>query len=64
MRSHDPSESLITILQSTSFLLQHYGSSVHEPTLSELQRHIAVAVTQFKSHAHADFEGRNVSEAQ
>jgi len=64
MRRNDPSESLITILQSTSFLLQHYGNSVHEPTLSELQHLIAVAVTQFKAHAHTDFGGQNSSGTQ
>lgn len=56
MRSYDPSETLVTILQSTSFLLRHYGNSAHEPALSELQHLIAVSVTQFKAHAHVNFE--------
>ncbi len=57
MRNFDPSETLITILQSTSFLLRHYGNNAHEPAMSELQHLIPVAVTQFKAHAHVNFEG-------
>jgi len=64
MRRNDPSETLITILQSTSFLLQHYGNSVHEPTLSELQHLISIAVTQFKAHDHADLGGQNSAGTQ
>jgi hypothetical protein len=62
MRSYDPLETLINILQSTSFLLQHYGNSVHEPTLSELEQLIAVAVTQLKAQAHANSKGLNATE--
>ena len=64
MRRNDPSETLITILQSTSFLLQHYGNSVHEPTLSELQHLISIAVTQFKAHVHTGLGAQNSSGTQ
>jgi hypothetical protein len=34
MRSYNSSEILISVLRSTSFLLEHYGYSKHDPSLA------------------------------
>jgi hypothetical protein len=49
MRSYNSSEILISVLRSASFLLQHYGYNGHDPSLSELQRSLGLAVSQLEA---------------
>jgi hypothetical protein len=42
------SEALISILRSTSFLLEHYGYGGHDPSLRELQRTILRAISNLQ----------------
>jgi len=37
LMSNEPSSTIITLLRSTSLLLEHYGYSEHDPSLGELQ---------------------------
>ena len=65
MESRNSSEVLISILRSTSFLLEHYGYGGHDPSLSELQRSLLraignlqpadeIAAKRFNGHAPSD----------
>jgi len=54
MHSYRPSEILIHILRSASFLLEHYGYSGHDPSLSELQRSLGRAMSQLEVQARTD----------
>ena len=45
---------LISVLRSASSLLEHYGYSGHDPSLSELQRSLARAVAQLEAQVDAD----------
>jgi len=53
VHSYKPSEALISILRSTSFLLQHYGYGGHDPSLSELQGSIGNAIRQLQAESSA-----------
>lgn len=53
MDSHNSSEALISILRSTSFLLEHYGYSGHDPSMTELQRTIARAISNLQPESPA-----------
>ena len=53
MHSYKPSEALISILRSTSFLLHHYGYGGHDPSLSELQGSIGNAIRQLQAESPA-----------
>ncbi len=64
MHIYEPPEILITVLRSTSFLLEHYGYSGHDPSLSELQRSIARATTQLEAQVPADHATPNTFESQ
>jgi hypothetical protein len=48
MHHYDSPEILISVLRSTSFLLQHYGYTGHDPSLSELQRSLGLAISQLE----------------
>ena len=48
MASQNSSEALISILRSTSFLLEHYGYDGHDPSRSELQRSILRAISNLQ----------------
>ena len=52
--SRDTSEALISILRSTSFLLEHYGYGGHDPSMSELQRSIKGAIHNLQPESPAD----------
>ena len=54
MESRDSSEVLISILRSTSFLLEHYGYGGHDPSLSEVQRTLLRAIGNLQPEAGAD----------
>jgi hypothetical protein len=54
MHTYQPPEILISVLRSTSFLLEHYGYSGHDPSLSELQRSLGRAVVQLEIQAQGD----------
>jgi len=60
MHSHNSSEILIRVLNSTSFLLHHYRYGAHDPSLHELQRMLARATTQLQAHS----AGSNSFESQ
>jgi len=45
------SEALVSILRSTSFLLEHYGYGGHDPSLSELQRTLLRAISNLQPPA-------------
>jgi hypothetical protein len=59
MHEHKSSEALISILRSTSFLLDHYGYRGHDPSLSELQRSIGLAIRQLQAESPADNTSSN-----
>ena len=48
------SEALISILRSTSYLLEHYGYAGHDPSLSEVQRTLLRAIGNLQPEAGAD----------
>lgn len=48
MDSRESSEALISILRSTSFLLEHYGYGGHDPSINELQRTIRRAISNLQ----------------
>ena len=54
MESRDSSEVLISILRSTSFLLEHYGYGGHDPSLGELQRTLVRAIGNLQPATPAD----------
>jgi hypothetical protein len=51
MMSNEPSATLITLLRSTSMLLEHYGYSEHDPTLSEIQSFLGRAIVRLEAAA-------------
>ena len=53
MHIYEPPEILIGVLRSTSFLLEHYGYSGHDPSLNELQRSFGRAMSQLEVHCKA-----------
>jgi hypothetical protein len=59
MLSNEPSETLITLLRSTSILLEHYGYSEHDPTLGEIQSFLGRAIARLEAAA-PDPEERNI----
>jgi hypothetical protein len=54
MGSYNSSEILISVLRSTSFLLEHYGYSKHDPSLSELQLSLQRATERLAVQARTD----------
>jgi hypothetical protein len=54
VHSHKSSQALITILRSTSLLLEHYDYRGHDPSLSELQRSIGNAIRQLQADSSAN----------
>lgn len=52
--SRESSEALISILRSTSFLLEHYGYGGHDPSMSELQRSIKGAIHNLQPESTAE----------
>ena len=51
MMSNEPSATLITLLRSTSILLEHYGYSEHDPTLGEIQSFLGRAIARLEAAA-------------
>jgi hypothetical protein len=52
MLSNEPFETLIiTLLRSTSILLEHYGYSEHDPTLGEIQSFLGRAIARLEAAA-------------
>jgi hypothetical protein len=64
MHIYQPPEILISVLRSTSFLLEHYGYSGHDPSLSELQRSLGRAMAQLEVQAQGDSAAPNAFESQ
>ena len=60
MNAYPTSEILITVLRSTSFLLEHYGYGGQDPSMCELQQTLGRAMTQLE--AHAQHESNNTVE--
>jgi len=54
VESRNSSEVLISILRSTSFLLEHYGYGGHDPSLGELQRSLLRAIGNLQPEAPTD----------
>ena len=54
MHGYKSSDALASVLRSTSFLLEYYGYSGHDPSLSELQRSLGRALTQLEVRAQGD----------
>lgn len=49
LMSNEPSSTIITLLRSTSLLLEHYGYSQHDPTLGELQSLLGRAIVRLEA---------------
>ena len=49
LMSNEPSSTIITLLRSTSLLLEHYGYGEHDPTLGELQSILARAIVRLEA---------------
>ena len=49
--SSEPSATLITLLRSTSTLLEHYGYGEHDPTLGEIQSFLGRAIARLEAAA-------------
>ncbi len=64
MPSYNSPEILICVLRSTSFLLEHYAYSGHDPSLNELQRSLSRAVSQLESQTPADRSRPGAFESQ
>lgn len=70
MPDYPKSEILISVLRSASSLLEHYGYSGHDPSLSELQGSLARAMAQLEAQVAADaaepsvFEPKSPSRAE
>lgn len=54
--NYNSSEILISVLRSTSFLLEHYGYSKHDPSLSELQLSLQRATERLALQTRTDDE--------
>jgi hypothetical protein len=61
--SYNSSEILISVLRSTSFLLEHYGYSKHDPSLSELQLSLQRATERLAVQPRTDDETLNPIES-
>lgn len=48
MHGYESPDALVSVLRSTSFLLGYYGYSGHDPSLSELQRSLGLAIAQLE----------------
>jgi len=57
MMSNEPSATLITLLRSTSFLLEHYRYSERDPTLSEIQSILLEAAVPGPDEWHILLDG-------
>jgi hypothetical protein len=64
MPTYNSSEILISVLRSTSFLLEHYGYSGHDPSLSKLRRSLSRAMEQLEAKAPADHAAPHSFETQ
>jgi hypothetical protein len=64
MGSYNSSEILISVLRSTSFLLEHYGYSKHDPSLSELQLSLQRATERLAVEARTDDQTLAALESQ
>jgi hypothetical protein len=64
MGSYNSSEILISVLRSTSFLLEHYGYSKHDPSLSELQLSLRRATERLAVQARTDDKTLSAVESQ
>jgi hypothetical protein len=64
MRDYSSPEVLISVLRSTMFLLEHYGYSGHDPSLSELQRSLGRAMAQLEAQPQADCASQDAFESQ
>jgi hypothetical protein len=51
MMRNEPSATLITLLRSTSTLLEHYGYSEHDPTLREIRSFLGRAIARLEAAA-------------
>jgi hypothetical protein len=51
MMSNEPSATLVTLLRSTSILLEHYGYCEHDPTLGEIQSFLGRAIARLEAAA-------------
>ena len=49
--SNEPNATLITLLRSTSILLEHYGYSERDPTLGEIQCFLGRAIARLEAAA-------------
>jgi hypothetical protein len=58
--NYNSDEILISVLGSASFLLEHYGYSGHDPSLSELQRSLGRAIAQLEAQAPADYSPKRI----
>jgi hypothetical protein len=54
LMSNEPSSTIITLLRSTSLLLEHYGYSEYDPTLSDIQYLLARAVARLEAAGPSD----------
>jgi len=64
MHIYKPNEILVSVLRSASFLLEHYGYSGQDPSLSELQRTLGRARDQLEVQARIDDGSPNSFESQ
>jgi hypothetical protein len=64
MQSYNSPEILASVLRSTSFLLEHYGYSGHDPSLSELQRSLRRATAQLEAQVPAGHTAPNAFESR
>jgi len=64
MHDYNSPEILVSVLRSTSFLLEHYGYSGHDPSLSELQRSLERATAQLEAQVPADHTQPRTFESQ
>jgi hypothetical protein len=46
---NEPTSTIITLLRSTSLLLEHYGYGEHDPSLNELQSILGRAVLRLET---------------
>ena len=61
--NYNSAEILISVLRSTSFLLEHYGYNKHDPSLSELQLSLQRATERLAVQARTDNETLNPIES-
>ena len=63
MNAYPTSEILITVLRSTSFLLEHYGYGGQDPSLSELQHALGLAIAQLVAKQKSSTHQPNTGES-